>query len=74
MAFMGVLLVIIGIGVVFGAFFFLGIVPIIIGTILIRKKKHPKAGVALRIFGYIIIIPLLTIAGLTIWLIYRTRM
>ncbi len=67
MAFIGVLLVLIGIAAVFGGIFFLGVVPIIVGTILIKKTKYHKIGVTLRIFGYIVIIPLTALAVFTVW-------
>ena len=37
---------------------FLGIMPIVIGTILIHKTKYKKVGIALRIFGYVVLVPL----------------
>lgn len=41
-----------------------GIVPIVIGTILYHKTSHKKLGIALRVFGYIILIPVIVIAVL----------
>lgn len=42
----------------------LGILLIIIGTILYHKTSHKRLGVALRIFGYIFLIPSLAVGGL----------
>jgi len=39
----------------------LGIVPVIVGTILYHKTERKKLGIALRIFGYVILIPILII-------------
>ena len=67
MAFMGVLLVIIVIVSALGVVFFLGMLPIIVGTILIKKTTHKRMGVVLRIFGYIVILPILTFSIIMIW-------
>lgn len=42
--------------------------PIIIGTVLIRKTKYRVLGTAIRIFGYILTIPLVVI-GAIFWIV-----
>ncbi len=49
------------------AVLFGGVLSIIIGTVLIHKTKYKKAGTALRIIGYIILIP--AIVGILILII-----
>lgn len=46
-AFLGILLFVL----------FFGIIPIVAGTRLLKKNQHKKLAVALRIFGYIVLIP-----------------
>ncbi|MBR1530286.1 MAG: hypothetical protein IJ642_13455 [Oscillospiraceae bacterium] len=43
----------------------LGIAPIIAGTILYHKTERKKLGIALRILGYVMLIPML-IFGLAV--------
>lgn len=58
MAFIGLSVIITGviIAAVF-AFVFFGVLPIVAGTILIKREKYKKIGVALRIFGYFTAVP-----------------
>ncbi|MBE6862319.1 MAG: hypothetical protein E7497_05410 [Ruminococcus sp.] len=58
MAFIGLLLVMLGAAV---AVLIIGITPIIVGTILYKKTKHKKLGLTLRIFGYIMLIPVFAV-------------
>ncbi len=60
MAFIGLLAVDIAIVmlVIFG-----GIVPIVAGTLLYRKTNRKKLGIALRIIGYVILIPIVLVIG-----------
>ncbi len=61
MAFIGLLFVLL-IAVVI--VLIIGIAPIIIGTILYNKTDHKKIGIALRILGYITLIPSIVIGVL----------
>lgn len=44
----------------------LGVAPIIIGTILIKRTEHKKIGIFLRILGYIILIPTIIITTIMV--------
>ncbi len=54
MAFIGLLLVILGAA---SAVLIIGITPIVVGTILYKKTEHKKLGLAVRIIGYILLVP-----------------
>ena len=42
----------------------IGVAPIIAGTVLYNKTEHKKAGIVLRILGYITLIPSVVIGVL----------
>lgn len=54
MAFIGILMIF---AAAASAVFIVGVLPIIIGTVLIHKTEHKKAGTVLRCLGYILLIP-----------------
>ncbi len=60
MAFIGLLAVSIGLVLLV---IVLSLTPIVVGTILIRKTRYRKTGTALRIIGYILILPFVVTAG-----------
>lgn len=59
MAFMGIFLFFAAVVLII---LFLGAALIIIGTILYKKTDHKKLGIALRIFGYVVIVPVIVTA------------
>lgn len=58
MAFIGLFMVMIA---VFFIVLILGIMPILVGTYLIKRTNRKKLGIFLRIIGYIITIPIILI-------------
>ncbi len=58
MAFMGIVLMFWAMIVIV---LIVGVVPIVVGTFLYYKTKHKKSGIALRIFGYIVILPIIIV-------------
>ena len=52
--------------IAFCAVIFLGVAPILTGTILIKRTKHKKLGIVIRILGYIILIPTILITVIMI--------
>ena len=69
MAFIGLLLVISAAVIIV---LIIGISPIVIGTILYNKTKHKKLGIFLRIFGYIVLLPII-IGGILIAVIMHSK-
>lgn len=59
MAFMGIFLFFAAVVLII---LFLGAALIIIGTILYKKTDHKKLGIALRIFGYVVIVSVIVTA------------
>lgn len=59
MAFIGVFMMIVATVIAVIVF---GVLPIIVGTILRHKTKYKKIGRALRIFGYVMLLPILSVA------------
>lgn len=57
-AFMGVVLMFLAMIVII---LIVGVVPIVVGTFLYHKTKHKKLGIAFRIFGYIVILPIIIV-------------
>ena len=49
----------------------IGIAPIVVGTVLYNKTEHKKAGIALRILGYITLIPSVVIGVLMAIVMFR---
>lgn len=68
MAFIGLLFVWI---VTFCIIFFIGILPIVIGTIIHKFTKYKKIGMGLRIIGYTILIPTVVITLIMFFVIKR---
>ena len=58
MAFMGIVLMFLVMVVIV---LIVGVAPVVVGTFLYHKTKHKKLGVALRIFGYIVILPIIIV-------------
>ncbi len=46
-----------------------GRLPIVIGTILYHKTSCRKLGVALSVFGYIVLIPVIVVAVLAVMMV-----
>ena len=63
MAFIGLLLVMLGAA---AAVLIIGITPIVVGTILYKKTEHKKLGLVLRITGYILLIPVISVAIISV--------
>lgn len=71
MAFIGILMVNIVFFIivicVIGGTLFTGIGSIIAGTVLRKNERYNKLGTGIRIFGYIVTIPLVTLSGIIVW-------
>ncbi len=63
MAFIGLFAVMV---IAFCVVIFLGVAPILTGTILIKRTGHKKLGIVIRILGYIILIPTIVITVIMI--------
>lgn len=68
MAFIGLLAVIITAALLI---FTIGVAPILIGTALFRNTKHKRLGIALRIVGYILLLPSLMLGTATALLVWH---
>lgn len=67
MAFIGLLAVMVTAVVMI---FLIGVAPILLGTVLYRNTTHKRLGLALRVIGYILLIPSLilgTALALLVW-------